>query len=104
MAYLTKEQILKAKDRKCEDVEVPEWGGTVRVMGLSGEARDQYEEQVYEVMPDGDAKMNRQNMRALLCSLTIVDENDLPLFSHKDVKALGTKSANALDRVFMAAM
>ena len=37
--YLTAETILNAEDFRYEDVECPEWGGTVRVRSLSGGQR-----------------------------------------------------------------
>jgi hypothetical protein len=33
--YLTADQILAAEDIATDDIEVPEWGGTVRVKGLT---------------------------------------------------------------------
>ena len=42
MSLLSKEAILAAQDLPSEDVEVPEWGGTVRVRGLDGKGRDEY--------------------------------------------------------------
>ncbi|MFE3382837.1 hypothetical protein [Streptomyces anulatus] len=41
--YLSAEQILDADDLAIEDVPVPEWGGTVRVKGMSGTERDRFE-------------------------------------------------------------
>ena len=35
MALLTRDEILAADDIKTEDVEVPEWGGDVRVSVMS---------------------------------------------------------------------
>ncbi len=37
--YLTKDSILKSEDRKYQDIEIPEWGGTVRVQSLTGAER-----------------------------------------------------------------
>jgi hypothetical protein len=51
-----------------------------------------------------DVKMNLQNVRARLVSLSTVDENGERLFSDADVVALGGKSAAALERVFTVAM
>ena len=43
MTYLSRDTILQREDIKTEDVEVPEWGGTVRVRGMSGVERDAFE-------------------------------------------------------------
>lgn len=99
---LTKEQILKADDMNYEDVEVEEWGGTVRVSTMTGTARDDYEASLFDKKGD-DIEMNRKNMRAKLVARCIVDEKDEPLFTDKDVDKLGRKSAKALDKVYEVA-
>jgi len=47
--------------------------------------------------------VNLANVRARLCAISIVDETGKRMFSDEDVRALGRKSAAALDRVFAAA-
>ena len=103
MELLTKEQILSASDIQTEDVPVSEWGGTVRVKALSGAERDQFEMSMFEERGK-KVQRNLQNMRAKLVSLSIVDEKGSRVFTDADVKALGNKSAAALDRVFAVAM
>lgn len=103
MAYLTRDAILEAADIPQETVSVPEWGGEVIVRGLTGAQRDRFESSMIR----GEGRNQRvvlDNMRARLCALTIVDENGKRLFSDSDVKALGQKSAVALNRVFAVAM
>lgn len=99
MGYLGRDAILGADDRVTEDVPVPEWGGTVRVIGLTGAERDRMEASVV----GNGKKMNLTNFRARLCALSIVDENNDRVFSDADVGALGKKSAGALERVFSVA-
>ena len=43
---LSRDQILKAKDIKKETVNVPEWGGKVIVMGMTGKRRDEFEQEI----------------------------------------------------------
>lgn len=102
MALLTKDEILAADDLPTEDVEVPEWGGTVRVRTLTGAERDRFEESITQVK-GGSVKTNYANLRARLVALCAVDEQGRRLFSDADAAALGRKSAAALDRVFIAA-
>jgi len=45
---LNKEQILRADDLKTEEVDVPEWGGSVRVRVLTGTERDAFESSIYD--------------------------------------------------------
>jgi len=99
---LTKEEILTSEDLNWRDVQVPEWGGVVRVRALTGTQRDAFESEVV-VMNGRDVQRNTRNIRARLVSLTVVDEDGKPVFHHTDIDALGNKSAKALDRVFSAA-
>lgn len=103
MSLLTKDAILGADDRATVDVEVPEWGGTVRVRALSGTERDAYEVALAGVRPDGTRRLNLVNVRARLIAMACVDEAGERLFTDKDVEALGAKSGVAMQRVFEAA-
>jgi hypothetical protein len=100
---LSREQIIEAADRKTEDVDVPEWGGTVRVRALSGTERDAYEAGIVQLRGDGTKIVNLKNLRGRLVSLSCVDENGARIFTDEDAIALGDKSAAALERVFDAA-
>lgn len=99
---LRKEDILNANDFEYEDVDVPEWGGTVRVRTMTGLERDNFEASVFE-MRGKDSKMNFKNFRAKLCVHCLVDENNNRLFTDAEVEELGKKSAKALERVFTVA-
>jgi hypothetical protein len=103
MSLLSKDAILAAEDRRTCDVDVPEWGGTVRVRALSGAERDAYEIALAGVRPDGTARPNLVNVRARLVAMAVVDEDGKRLFTDRDAAALGEKSAQAMDRVFVAA-
>lgn len=100
---LTKDQILEADDLRTEDVEVPEWGGTVRVRSLVGSERDAFEASLIVVRGNGKREVRLANMRARLVALTVIGEDGVRVFDETDVKRLGEKSAAALDRVFDAA-
>ena len=102
MAYLTRDAILQADDLPAEDVEVPEWGGTVRVRGLTGAERDAFEASIVE-QRGKTTHFKMENLRARLVALSVVGEDGKRIFSDSDVKALGRKSAVALQRVFKAA-
>jgi hypothetical protein len=102
MTILTHDQILQANDIVTETVSVPEWGGEVLVRGLSGSERDAFEDATLEQVGKS-RKVNLANVRARLCALSIVDENGKRMFSDGEVRALGRKSAAALDRVFSVA-
>ena len=102
MALLGRDQILTAQDLPTVDVEVPEWGGTVRVRMMTGGERDAFE--AGTITRHGKKiEQNLVNIRARLVALCVVDEKGQRLFSEADAAALGQKSAAALNRVFNAA-
>lgn len=103
MGFLSREEILSKHDMMVQDVEVPEWGGTVRVRSLTGEERDNFEKSLI-LQVGNQMKPNLRNIRAKLVALSVVDkETGKPLFSEGDLLALSGKNAAALNRVYEAA-
>lgn len=101
-AFLDRASILAANDLKSEVVEVPEWGGSVIVRGLTGTERDSFEEAMTSVQ--GKSRVaNLRNFRSKLCARAMVDGNGDRLFTDADADALGKKSAAALQRIFEVA-
>lgn len=100
---LTRDAILTARDLPTEDVGVPEWGGTVRVRGLTAKERDEYEAATVDFRNPKKPTVNLRNTRARLVALCAIDEEGRRLFTREDVDALGDVSSTALDRVFQAA-
>lgn len=101
-AYLSRDVILAADDTQFEDVDVPEWGGTVRVKSLMGKERDALEASMIEGKGK-KANVNLSNLRAKLVAWSVVDEDGKRVFSEADIAALGAKSAAALNRVYEVA-
>jgi hypothetical protein len=102
MATLSREAILAADDSNTELVEVPQWGGAVRVRSLSGRERDRIESRLIGKNGKADPR-GLANFRAALVAATVVDENGQQLFTEADVEALANKSAAALDVIATAA-
>lgn len=103
---LNKASILSTQDRIFEDIEVPEWGGFVRVRSLTAAEKDAFEASLTITKQVGRKiiqQPNLVNVRAKLAAQCIVDENGQRLFSDLDVLELGGKSAAALDRIVEAA-
>jgi hypothetical protein len=98
MSFLSKEQILAAKDLEYEDVEISEWGGTVRIRGMSAADRDEIES-LYFSTDDGKPKDMRL-LRSRILVLSLVDENDQRLFKFEEASALAKKSAVVIDHIF----
>jgi hypothetical protein len=96
---LNRDQILKAEDLPFRDIEVPEWGGTVRIRTMTGGERDAFEKLIYVKAKDGEVEFDNENYRAKLLSFSIVDENGTRMFSVDDVKVLGAKSAKVINRL-----
>jgi hypothetical protein len=106
---LTREDILAAEDRAAEYVAVPEWGGTVRVIALTGTERGLYEASLTTFRSNGKGGLemapgNVANSKVRLAALSIVGEDDKRLFAEADILALGDKSSAALERVVEVAM
>ena len=103
---LSREAILQAQDLAQEVVEVPEWGGAVIVRAMTGTERDAYERRMVTVRGDkpGVNLDGLVNMRAWVAATCIVNEAGERLFTEKDIRGLGQKSAAALDRIYAVAM
>lgn len=99
MALLSKSDMLNADDREYEDVPVPEWGGSVRIMGMRGAERDAFEADQY-AKKDAPISQRMANFRAKLLVRCIVDEDFNRVYSDKDAEALGKKNASVLSRLF----
>jgi hypothetical protein len=100
VTYLSKEDIFK-RELPQRDVEVPEWGGIVRVRALSGSDRDEYDASMLRAQPDGTV-LRVPGSRAKLVSLAVVKDNGDPMFNVGDIGRLGLQAATALDRVVNA--
>jgi hypothetical protein len=108
LKLLNRDAILAADDQQTVDIDVPEWGGQVRIRSLSGSERDHYLASLYTMKPNGQggmevASVNVQGSAARLVSLVTIDDTGGRLFSEADVLALDAKNGVALDRVFKAA-
>ncbi len=99
---LTRDAILRAPDLATEAVEVPEWGGTVKVRALSAAERDAFEVSLFEGQ-GADRRRNFDYLRAKLVALCVADDDGHRIFSDADAEALGMKNAAALDRIFVVA-
>lgn len=103
LTLLSRDQIRNSQDIVVERVAVPEWGGAVMVRAMTGTERDAFEQSL--VVGHGRAqRVQLHNVRARLCSITIIDPaTNRRMFTDRDVEWLGTKSSAALDRVYEVA-
>lgn len=99
---LTAKEILACADVVYDVVNVPEWGGDVRVRSLSGKEYDEY--QISLTDDNGKATdASMRNMSARLVALCAVDDSGARLFTDAQAEVLGDKSHAALKRVYDAA-
>lgn len=102
MAILNRDAILGADDMETIEVEVPEWGGSVRLRTLTGGERDKFESDMIDQRGKSN-KMNLVNLRARLVALCAVDETGKRMFGDSEITKLGAKRASVLDKLFTAA-
>jgi len=101
MTDLTPEQILAADDKVFEPVEVPEWGGTVYIRGMTSAERDRYDRSLVNVDRKGNTTMGRlDNLRALLVVRCLVTKDGQRMFRDPQAKELGEKSALVMNRLW----
>lgn len=99
MGLLNKAAILGAEDLKYEDVEVPAWGGTVRVRVMTGAERDEFRA---AIQSEGGVPVGKFSV-ALLAA-TLIDEAGARLFTMEEVDQLAEKSAASIDKPAAVAM
>lgn len=93
MALLSKSQVLGAEDYKTMLVYVPEWGGEIRIRGLSG-AEFAKLQACNQAMQKGVVANGGSN--ALAVALGAIDERGMALFTEPEAAALGKKNAGLL--------
>ncbi len=98
MSLLTKEQILAANDLDTVTIEVPEWNGTVKLRMLSAQERIQWEQ---EVFPDG--VVDTAKFLTALVARSLVDDDNVRIFSDGDLDAIGAKNPAVIARLREAA-
>lgn len=101
MALLGKKQIDEVEDRKWEDVDVPEWGGQVRIMELSSADRG-YLEAGTVVAQGSTASVKVESLktyRERLVAFGLVGESFERLYTNKEIAELGKKSGKVIERL-----
>lgn len=94
---LTRDKILSSPDLPREEVQTPEWGGSVFVRTMSGSERDAFVHHCIEQKDD------IRGLKARLLCLTLCDETGSRLFGDDDQEALDAKSSKVLDDLFQVA-
>lgn len=91
---LSRQQILDSQDLKTVDIDVPEWGGNVRIRMFSGKERDEF----LVKMQDG-TRERVAGTSALLVMLSVIDDDGNRLFKEADLTTINGKSGAVLGRI-----
>lgn len=86
---LTKESIVAVNDARYSVINVPEWGGDVRVRSLYGSEKS-------ELRLKGEAA---PSWDAYVCAFGIVDEKGMNLFSPAETAILAKKHPGVLEKL-----
>jgi len=103
MSILTKQDILQARDVKIEQVDVPEWNGSVFVRSITAAERGQIEEAAAKFKESKGKDSFARTFTVKFASLAICDEDGKRLFEDKDIALLQQKNAAAIARIAEAA-
>lgn len=104
---LTKDQILQADDLPVEEVDVPEWRGSVRVRGLDCARRDDFQALLLANSEQSGGKVRIKSLAGLkprLVQMCTFNGDGNLIFEPGDIEALSRKSAGAIDRIWDVAM
>tara|TARA_R100000655_G_scaffold92368_1_gene133455 strand:- start:2401 stop:2754 length:354 start_codon:yes stop_codon:yes gene_type:complete len=94
---LNKNQILEAIDAKTIEFEVPEWGGSILLRGMTGKARNDYE--FWASSQNKSDVADFRGIRERLIISCAVDESGEPLFSINEIDDLAAKNSEIIDRL-----
>jgi hypothetical protein len=100
MKILDKKAILGADDLKHEDIDMPQWGGTVRVRMMTGGERDEFR----ALIAASDEGVAIGRFAASLLAITLVDEHGARLFTIEEIDHLAEKSAASIDKIAAVSM
>lgn len=95
MTMTKREAILAANDLPNCEVEVPEWGVSIRVRQMTVRERDEFAAR-------GRDGAEKSSLAAWLVTLLAIDETGAQMFKPEDVEKLEGKSFKAMDRIASA--
>jgi hypothetical protein len=95
---LNRDLILESKDLPSEEVDIPEWGGSVFVRTMTADERDKFDYRLIESKKNSGGGVD--NVSALVAVMTVTDRNGNRMFTEADIVPLGRKSSGALARIW----
>lgn len=100
MDLLTKEQAAAAGALRHEDVDVPEWGGAVRIAELSAVARAALQKAAQQLREDCGGTPAVAQVQVLYLAHCLVGADGLPLLTQDE---LGRRSHAVVERLYARA-
>ena len=94
--YLTIDEILSAHDLPAKDIEVPEWGGVVRIEGLTKAKQVK----IREATLDGEGYTDTEKLHEQLWINCVIE----PQITLEQLNELRNKSAVVFDRISLEIM
>lgn len=102
---VSKDAFIKNDDAEYSDVDIPAWGGKVRLKSMTGTQRDKYYADVFD---DGEVKgeLGLTHMQTYILALSLCDENGNLWFQNPEegIEILKHKNAASLEKAYRAAM
>jgi hypothetical protein len=95
---LSKVEILAIPRRTAEEVNVPDWNGSVRVKLMTGGERDE----VFAGIEQRDGRTDMRVYRSRLVSASVVADDGSPMFTYDEALALDDSQPAALHLLFNA--
>lgn len=95
---LSRDDILRARDLRTEQVDVPEWGGYLFVRGMTAGQRDRLEAAMIDKKGQ-PVPARLAEFRTRMFITCVVDERGTPMFDAADLPGLQAKSMLAMQRV-----
>jgi hypothetical protein len=97
MMFLTREQIETAPDIKYGMVDVPEWGGAVRIRGLFASEVARINESFRR---KGEGKGDELGTpESIICGYGIIDEHGVNVFTSMTMRNLAKRNPSVLSRI-----
>ena len=95
---LTRDQILSLKDLPEKVIDVPEWGGAVRIRSLTLPERFRWLK-LQAAQPEGDYEAVLTKASLPMITWSVIDEEGKPLFTEADIGELGRRHPDAIQFV-----
>lgn len=98
MSILNKQEIINIKDIYFEEINVPEWNGSVRIYMLNAGERLDFENTVSAGKQKSGLTFDA-NLLVTLVSLCLKDENGAPIFEIDEIDELRKKNFRVIKRL-----